>query len=554
MPQPSRSDPTEGTRAKRLQGRTQFASVLPAVLGATLLAGTALSTPAATAAPVAATPQQAQALEGELHDWLQAMLGGAIAAPERPVHIVAEGGDYALLIPFDADAAITGHLTPQDDGRWLLSDVKIPSPATFTTNVPVSAQGGRTAAASTATRTYQFSVARQQISGVFDPSYKTASSLQDRFEAFQLSSTGGGLRQTTQTAHVTGQSTLTPAADGRFDLANESNFDGYVMDTQPDGNSPAIHLTADRGHASGQISGVSADRGPAFLRNTLTLIAQLLPAMSKNGPPDLTAAQRTRLRAAVDALDGIASGLQADYALENLQVQAGPFSGVARRAHIDFGGEAPGNILKLYLDLGVEALSIPGLPVGTYADLVPTEIHLRPTLSGIGTKELLSLARQLLDAADRGQSADAVQPTPLFARGGIVAGLDAVSFNVGPTVFTGHGTVTIPRPDAYDGQGQLAATNFDALMDRAKRDPTMQQALAVLTVAKGIGRTSGNQLVWDITYQNRRVFVNDVDVMAMAAAADGKGGSQARPAPRMPTPRPAPTAPAPSPSAKPPPE
>ncbi|MBV9750523.1 MAG: hypothetical protein JO157_17080 [Acetobacteraceae bacterium] len=524
----------------------------PIILWTALLLATAHSTPAATAAT--ATADQAQAVERELHDWLQAMLGTAITLPDRPVQLVPEGSDYALLIPFSANTAITGHLAPQDDGRWLLSDVKLPSPATFTLDLPMPAPGNGRANGTegTTTRTYQFSVARQEITGTFDPSYKTASSLHHRFEDFQLSSSGAGFRQTTQTAHVAGQSTVTPAADGRFDIASESTFDGYVMDNRPEGGSAAVHVTADHGHTEGQISGLASDQGPAFLRDAIGFVTEILPTLSKSGLPDLTAEQRAQLRDLVNALDGIASGLQAGYAFENLQVQAGSIGGVARRAHLDIGGQAPNSVLNVYLDLGVEGLSIPGLPVSPYADLVPTEIHVRPTLAGIGTKELLTLARQLLDAADRSASdgrQDTPSPAPLFAHGGIAAGLDAVSFNLGPTRFTGHGTVTMTKPDAYDGQGQIMATNFDALMDRAKQDPTMTQALALLTIAKGIGRASGDQLVWDIAYENRRVLVNGVDVLAMAGAAAGNGGSHARPSGRSSVPPPAP-----SPSAKPPPQ
>ncbi len=524
------------------------------ILWTTLLLATALSTPGATAAT--ATADQAQAVERELHDWLHAMLGTAVMLPDRPVQLVPEGSDYALLIPFNANTAITGHLAPQDDGRWLLSDVKLPSPATFTLDLPVPAQGNGTANGTAperaATRTYQFSVARQEITGTFDPSYKTASSLHHRFEEFQLSSSGAGIRQTTQTAHVAGQTTVTPVADGRFDIASESAFDGYVMDNKPEGGGVAVHVTADHGHTEGQISGLASDQGPAFLRDAIGFVTNVLPTLSKSGPPDLTAEQRAQLRGLLDALDGIASGLHADYGFENLQVQAGSLGGVARRAHLDIGGQAPNSVLNVYLDLGVEGLSIPGLPLGPYADLVPTEIHVRPTLAGIGTKELLTLAHQLLDAADRSASdgsQDTPSPAPLFAHGGIVAGLDAVSFNLGPTRFTGHGTVTMTKPDAYDGQGQVAATSFEALMDRAKQDPTMEQALALLTIAKGIGRTSGDQLVWDITYENRKVLVNGVDILAMAGAAGSNGGSHARPSGRPSVPPPAP-----SPPAKPPPQ
>lgn len=535
MPQPSRSDPPEGARAKRVQGR--------AALLASLFLGTALGVPAAAAAATA-TPDQAQAVEREIHDWLQAMLGTAVGVADRPVQLRPEdGGDYALLIPLGADSAITGHLAPQDDGRWLLSGVKLPSPASFTLDVPMPGPQGQPA--TDTTRTYQFSVARQQITGSFDPTYQAASTLQHRFEGFQLNSSGGGFRQTSQAAHTAGQSTLTPAADGRFDLASESTFDGYIVDNQTEGGGLAVHVTADRGRLLSQLTGISADHGPAFLRNVVALLAEILPATTRDAPPRLTAEQRTRLRATVDVLDDIASALQTDFMLEGLQVQAADLTGIARRVHIGFGGAAPDSVLKIYLDVAAEGLSIPGLPVGPYADLVPTDIHLRPTLAGIGTKELLGLARQVLDMPTGGMP-PAPDPTPLFARGGIVAGLDAISFNVGPTTFAGRGTVTVtaPAPDAFAGQGQVTATNLDALIDRAKRDPTMQSALAVLTVAKGIGRSNGNQVVWDISYQDGKALVNGVDVMAMAGAAGG--GAPPPPVRTAPTrPAPAPVAPAP---------
>lgn len=533
------------------------------VVWATLLLATALSAPAALAAT--ATDDQAQAVERELHDWLQGLLGTAMAAPERPVQLRAEGGNYAVIIPLGADSAITGHLTPQDDGRWLLSGVKLPSPASFTLSLPIPTNGGPANGgqpSATTTRTYEFSVARQDTSGVLDPTYKTPSSLQQRYEGFQLNSSGADGKQSSQTAHSTSQTTLTPAADDRFDLASSAEFDGYLVDNQRD-NGFTLHLTAERGRAVAQLSGISPDKGPALLRNWIGLAVETVADVaSANGPSQLTPEQqahlRTGLRALLDSFDGFASSMQADYVLEGAQVQAAGFSGIARRATVGFGGDAPDGVLNIYLDLGVEGISVPGLLANfkvppRYADLVPTDIHVRPTLAGVGTKELLDLGRQALDAIDQGQHAPP-DPAPLFAHGGVVAGLDAVSFNVGPTNFAGRGTVTFtaPAPDAFTGQGKVTATNLDALIDRAKQDPTMQQALPVLTIAKGIGRASGDKTVWDITYQDGKALVNGVDVMAMAGASAGgrrPGGPQ--PAVRTP-PAPAPRAPAPP--AKPPPK
>ena len=98
-----------------------------------------------------------------------------------------------------------------------------------------------------------------------------------------------------------------------------------------------------------------------------------------------------------------------------------------------------------------------------------------------------------------------------------------MSFNVGPANFGAHLAVRFnapgTTPDAFTGDGQVTATDLDALLDLAKQNPAMQTAFAVLTLAKGIGRSSGNQTVWDITYQGGKVLVNGVDVLAMMGPA-----------------------------------
>ena len=560
MPQPSRSDPPGGARTKPVRSRVALPTVLPTVLWATLLLGTALSSPAATAAT--STADQVQAVERELNDWFKGLAGGIFKPGDYTIHLRPEGDDYALTAALGPNAAITGHLIRQDDGRWRLSDVKLPSPSTFTVSRPAPAQDGQPAPA--IARTVEFSTARQETSGVLDPSYATPSSVQQRFETYQLAVKTESFLQLTQFARATNETTLTPVADKRLDVAYESALDGILLDQRRD-SEQAFHLTVDRGHTTALLSGLSRERGPAFFHALATMIAD----RAGNKPQDIltsrapfTADQRAQVRVLLDTLEGLASAVQTDVELNAVQVQSGKaqsssVSAVMRRLRASVGGAVDNGVLSTYLDLGVEALSIPGLPVGPYADLVPTDIHLRPTLAGIGTKDLLTLAHQLLDATVQGEGTAPPDPAPLFAHGGIVAGLDAVSFNVGPTEFTGHGAVTITKPNTYDGQGQVAAIGFDALMDRAKRDPTLEKALALLTFAKGIGRTSGNQLVWDIAYQDRKLLVNGVDVMAMAAAAGGNGGGHARPMARPPAPAapsPAPAPPSPSPSAKPPPE
>ena len=489
-------------------------AALPISFCATLLLGTTLPPPAM------ATPGQddrSQAVQQELQDWFQAQLGSGLIAGALTVQLRPEGDGYALTAPLGPDAATTGHLTLQPDGRWRLSGVKLPSPSSITTSIPVPTRSDRPADATASTT--EFSVARQETDGILDPSYKTPSSTTQSFEAYQTAGNVGELRRVIQIAHSMSQTTLAPASKGRLDAASESTANGLSMSVQGD-TIPSVHATADRVRTTNLLSGVSRERGPRFTRDLAALIAECnaLGTTGCTDPAQLTEGQRTQLRSLLDDLDDLASGEQGDIDLKNVQVQSDEgFNGVAQRLHVSLSGEAPGGVLNSYLDLSAEGLSFPGLPASPYADLVPTSVHIRPVLAGIGTKDLLLYARGLLDAADQGQSARP-DPAPLLTHG-VVVGLDAVSFNLGPTLFDGHGKVTITAPDAFTGSGQVTATDLDALIDRARQAPQMQTAFVVLTIAKGIGRADGNQTVWDITCRDGKALVNGVDIMAMAGAA-----------------------------------
>ena len=500
----------------------------PAVLLLALLRGTALTTPDAQAAT--ATPEQAQAAGQEVQDWFRSLLAAGWAPPDSVVEVHPEGDAYALRLPLDADAAVTGQLAAQDDGRWTLSGVAFASPTSFTSGP----------------RSVALTAMSQATSGVLDPTYTTASTVQQRIEGLKVATTGGDVQQTYQVARSTSQITLSPAAQGRLDLAQEGMLDELTLDQQ--GSGPAAHITAGHVRFTGQTIGILQDRGPAFFREMSGLLrafgaemqGSAVPGGAGSGDapsrPSFLVQHRTQLRTVLDEFDGLFSSLQAEAGLDTVQVQAGNLTVVAKTMRLAFGLDTADGPVKAYLDLGTDGLSIPGLPLGPDTDLVPTAIHIRPTLAGVNVGDLIAYDRQVLDKlSDDTGTAPPPDPAPLYAHGGLVIGLDAVSFNLGPTAFAGHGTVTATAPQAYTGEGQVTATDLDALIDRAKQDPLMQQFLAVLTVAKGIGHTSGNQTVWDITYRDGQALVNGVDVMVLAGAAGGT--AHGAPAPHAVVPR-----------------
>ena len=487
-----------------------------ALLATLVLAGVACA-PGARAAT--ATPDQVQAVTDELNAWFKGLIGGTFVPGDYAITLRPDGDSYELSASLGGDAAITGRVTPQDDGHWMLSDVTLPSPSSYTVTLPAPA--GSEPQAAPVERSVAFSAARQETGGTLDPTYANPSSVQQHFDAYQLAVKTDSFLQLMQFAHAASQSTLTPAAPGRLDVASDSVLDGVLVD-QRQANDQAFHVTADRGHVTSLISDLSRDHGPHFTNDLAAFVAlrggNQPQTLFLNRAP-LTTAQSTALRTVLDDFDGLATGSQGDVEMNAVQVQSAKFGVAMRRLRVSYGVEATDSVLKLYLDLGTEGLSVLGLPATANSDLVPTRFHLRPVLSGVGTKELLAYAHAWLDGSGQGVSAPP-DLAPLFAHGGVTAGLDDIAFNLGPSDFAGHGSVTFTAPGTFTGKAQVTATNLDALLDRAKEDPAMQQVVGMAAVIKGIGRTDGDRTTWDILYADGKVLVNGVDVLAMVGGGN----------------------------------
>ena len=475
-----------------------------------------------------ATPEQAAALERQLRAWLAGTLGPAVPLPlpERPVRLTPEGDRYRLSAPLGgADGpAITAVVRQDDGGKWIVEAIRVPSPARFTVQVPVPVEGkpDRTRLAPVE---YTVNVAEQDSSARFDPAYATPSVLTNSFRGLEIRAQGAGQAQATRIERYAGTSTLRPATEGRVDVISDAAAEGYTVATMLP-NGMGVQVDAAKLRSGGELNAVSRERAPQVLQAMIRLLGAVTATLPAPGGqvPGGPGAEAATLRTLLAALQDLASGGQVEQVAEGMRVRLGGFAGAAERFTVGFGATAPEGMLNARMTLGVEGLDLADLPLGPYAALVPRRLLLRPSLSGIATADLMRLAHA---ATAPGASAKVLAPevAALFGRGGVVVGLESFALDIGRTAFAGMATLRAPTPNDVAAEGQVTATGLDALMDTVKAIPDLANALPVLVFAKGIGRTAGDRLVWDITYRGGQLMVNGVDLGAMAAGQQ-KGPAQ----------------------------
>lgn len=485
------------------------ASLRPVAAGLTLLAAGALAAGPARAAD--ATAEQAARLEQSISAWLADTLGPGIKLPELPVQVQPAGDAYRLVVPFgSANPPLTAMLREAENGTWALRDLKVPSPSRFSFDLP-----DPSGAPGAMLRTdYVLNWGEQDTSVLFDPSYRTASTLTWSSRASEMRATSGGQQSTTRIARSAGQSELRPEGDGRVDVITDSTAEGYsAASPLPDGQ--LLQIDAERMQTKGVINGVSRERAPRLLRAAVGLVGGTLAA----GPAGASTAVPTsaELRALFEPMQDLASALRTEQVLQGLRVRVGKFGGGAERARLVFDAATPGGILALSTDILAEGIRAPDLPLSrAQRELVPRRVALRTVMSGVAAADLV---RFMLDASETGEPPQADDIAQLLSRGGLTLGLEGFELDLGVASFTANAQMSVPPSMAVSGGGQVAATGFEALLDRIKRMPEFKGALPVIAFAKGIARPVGKQLVWNITYGDGRVLVNDVDLLAVAGGA-----------------------------------
>lgn len=470
------------------------------------------------------TTAQASALQSQMQGWLQGMLGPDVRVTERTVQVRPEGDHYRIEVPLGLQRAgqagpvtLSASARPAEGGRWTFEGPDIPSPTSFTFDMPVPPKDGQKAPVSTTPVDYTITTGSQTSGGSFGPSFATPSTLTTSSRDLQIRARSALTDQLTKIERSASTSTLRPAGSGRMDFKGGATVEGYSSVSKfPD--EPPFELSAQREQGTTEITALSRDRAaimlPAIARIGIGFLTGV-PGSDSNAPAKRPWADPVLLRTIVQSLQDLASEFTMNDTFDGVAWHSGSGNGATNQVRIGLRAKADGGLLQAYMDLSLDGLVLPDLALGAMAELLPQRIALRPVLTGIPTAELIQWLAARADARDGVRSPGLAA---LFRHGGVSAGLESFAIDVGGASFAGMGALTSATPESLAGQAQVTAANFDDLLARVNSVPELSSVLPLLVFAKGVSRTVEGRLVWDIAYRDNKVSINGTDLSAMTGS------------------------------------
>ena len=449
----------------------------------------------------------ARALQHDLQSWFGGLLGPQLGAMEQRLRVTAEDNHFRVALPF-ADAtgqnAISADVRPLPGGQWSVDALHLPAATRFTLHVP---QPGGPPGVAIPTR-FDLHIGSQHAHALIDPALTSPSRLDAALADVGLETDSARQHQLQHIDRYAVQATLQPD-HGRLDLLESSTITGYRSASRV-GDRPAVGFGADHILASGRIDGIDRTHAAALLSAASGLIATLPPAAAaQRGNMALSAPARAALRALIESLRNIITGVQAAETINGLHVAiAGVGEATVHHVSLGLAGAAPDGMLHATMNIGLDGLEIANLPPAVVA-LVPRHVALQPSVSGVPLAALTTLALAATDQ-DANQAQLQADTAAIWAQGGITIGVDALDMDIGPAVLHGHGQVLLTGPHEYDAHMHITATGLDTLMQQAAGNPDLQRALPLLAMARGFARQEGDHVVWDIVANRAGLTVNGV--------------------------------------------
>ena len=490
-------------------------SLLPAATLAASLWGPAL-------AQTAPSPEQAKALERQIHDALANATGGAVPLIARPVELTPEGDHYLVRVPLaelarvePADAAFTAQVRMLDGTRWSIDKQLLPTDFKITTVMmvpdPPEAKNPSPDGKHSEAVTYTVKLGQQDGHGIFDPSFSTATTSVGSIATVDILRESRSAAGITHMGHVSSETSMRPIDATHVDLLTDTTTESYATESSlPDGT--ALKLSAGSTHVTGGFTGVAHDK-------LLPLIHQAVAVSKlKSAPGDkkAQAAAEAGLRQMIVLAKNLLTGGRIEETANDMIFDFSGHTGSLSKIMFSFSGDAPQDMLTTTMEFSMDGLVVDDLPPAM-APYVPTHFGIRPTVSNVSLSDITKMGVAATNTPP-GMTPAPPDTQALFSHGGINVGFDSLGLDIAGTQFAGSGKFVMTGPQAVNGQAEITANGLDALITKAQADPMLAKGVPVIIFLKGIAHTTGDQAVWQITAANKKVLVNGVDLSAMMGA------------------------------------
>ncbi len=471
---------------------------------------------------------QADALQARMQSWLQGTVNPDAHLASPALQVRPEGDHYRIELPLGAPrggqpnpVSLFASAWPLENGRWSFEGPYLPSPASFTLNMPVPAKNGK-APDSTIPVEYTITSGSGRSQGTYDPSFATPSVMTSNSQGMQIRAQSALTDQLTKIERSSSTYTLRPSGSGRVDLAVNGTSEGLAVVTLSQ-DAPLMEFSAQQTRTTGGITALSRDRAAVMVPAVVRLATGVLagpPGPDGQAPAAHPLLDPQLLRTILQSLQDLASEFTVDETFEGVTLRFGTHGGAASQFRVGVGAKTDGGLLQASMDLNLDGLVLPDAAPGAMAELVPRHVALHPVLTGVPTEELI---RWLSATADAKDGARPPGFATLLRRAGVSAGLDSFALEIGSTSFAGAGKLTTLSPDALSGQAQITASNFDDLIARVNAIPDLAGVLPLFVFAKGVSQTVEGRLVWNLAYRDNKLLVNGTDLSAMTGRAPVQG-------------------------------
>lgn len=452
--------------------------------------------------PVAARAQATEAGAADIlaafTDWASSVTGEKFTPAQIGAELAIKPQDdhYVLSLPLDAgpDApALTASIT-QVLGRWVIDDLSLPDQAVFkhpngSPRLELDLEG-------------------QSGSLVLDNSFATAtlgnaalSGLGLNFH--RLDGRGGTsikVGRALQTAIVR------PRLDPHADLALDTAAEEFSLQVDEPNAAPV------------KVDFHTLRNAIAFDGTSRASSARLLQAIAAKGNPQRATAAKLPPGSVADAFAGFTSAMAIGASFDGLAWDDGDVAGSLRSGQVAFQAAQQGGFIHGGLRIEADTLALASAKLGPFASFLPRRFSLRETFSNLPTAALIHLAA----VNDSGAVATADDYQRLFAPGGLQIGVEDFLLEVGGATFRATGQSVMTGPTDATATGTITATGIDTLQQRLSANRALAPGVALLIFLKGVGRTVDDRMVWDITYRDRQLTVNNQNLSAMLQSFTGQ--------------------------------